>query len=185
MSQKHLNITIALGLVGLAVLLRLLPHPANFAPVTAVAIFGGAMLPRKLGLWVPLAAMIISDAVIGFYNIMPVIWVCYALIALASSFYLRRPNWRRGATLTVSASVFFFGVTNFAVWLWSGMYAHSLAGLGLCYEMALPFFRNTALSDAFYTAALFGFYALARLVAARLFKPLLQPPTTDGQLPSL
>jgi hypothetical protein len=155
-------------------MLRLLPHPANFAPITAVAIFGGAMLPRKLALWVPLSAMMISDMVIGFYNIMLVIWGCYALIALASSLWLRKPNFRRGATLTVSASVFFFIVTNFAVWAAGGMYAHTWAGLVQCYNMALPFFRNTALSDAFYTASLFSLYALVRMATAKLFKPLPQ-----------
>jgi len=157
-----------------AVMLRLLPHPANFAPVAAVAIFGGAMLPRKLALWVPLSAMMISDAVIGFYNIMLVIWGCYALIALASSLWLRKPTFRRGAALTVSASIFFFIVTNFAVWAAGGMYAHTWAGLVQCYNMALPFFRNTALSDAFYTASLFGLYALANMAAFKLFKPATQ-----------
>ncbi len=175
MNQKQINIGIALALIAGAILLRLLPHPANFAPVTAVAIFGGAMLPRKLALWVPLTAMIISDAIIGFYNIMPVIWACYALIALASSLWLRQLNFRRAAALTVSASVFFFIITNFAVWLWSGMYLHTWAGLMLCYDMALPFFRNTALSDAGYTAALFGLYALARLAVSKL----LVKPTTQ------
>ena len=174
MSQKYLNTVIAIGLIVGAVMLRLLPHPANFAPVAAIAIFGGAMLPRKLALCVPLSAMMISDMVIGFYNIMLVIWGCYALIALASSLWLRKPNFRRGATLTVSASVFFFIVTNFAVWAAGGMYAHTWTGLIQCYNMALPFFRNTVLSDAFYAASLFGLYALARMAAVKLFKPVTQ-----------
>ena len=63
--QTQFNLTVALCLVFLAVSLRLLPHPANFAPVAAVALFGGAILPRRLSVVVPVVAMILSDAVIG------------------------------------------------------------------------------------------------------------------------
>jgi hypothetical protein len=136
-----------------------LPHPANFAPVAAVAIFGGAALPRKLALLAPLTAMILSDAIIGFHDLILVTWGCYGLFALASSYAMKKPSFLRGASLTVAASLTFFSVSNFAVWLWSGMYAHSLAGLSQCFAMALPFFRNTFLSDIIYTGALFGIYA--------------------------
>jgi len=166
--KSNLNFTIAVGLILLAVSLRLLPHPANFAPVAAVAIFGGAVLPRRLAVWVPFVAMALSDLVIGFYNIMPVTWGCYVLIALASSYWLRKPGFLRGVSLTLSSSLFFFAVTNFAVWLWSSMYAHTWSGLAQCYTMALPFFRNTALSDLFYTATLFAVYVLATKAGVRL-----------------
>jgi len=166
--RSTLNLAIAISLILLAVGLRLLPHPANFAPVAAVANFGGAILPRRLALWVPFVAMALSDLVIGFYNIMPVTWGCYILIALASSYWLRKPSVLRGASLTISASLFFFFVTNFAVWLWGNMYTHTWSGLALCYSMALPFFRNTALSDLIYTASLFGAYALAMKLSSKL-----------------
>lgn len=163
--DKHLQLAVALSLVVFAISLRLLPHPANFAPVAAVAIFGGSVLPRKIAVWVPLVAMILSDAVIGFYSMMPVTWACYVAIAFASSIWLRKPNVLKGAILTISSSLFFFVVTNFAVWLNSGIYTHSWNGLARCYVMALPFFRNTAASDLFYTAALFGLFALATQAA--------------------
>ncbi len=154
------NILIAVCLILLAAGLRLLPHPANFVPVAAVAIFGGTVLPRRFAIWVPVAAMMASDLVIGLHNLILVTWGCYALIALASTYVMRRPKFVRGAALTLGSSLFFFTVTNFAVWVWGQMYAHTWAGLAQCYEMALPFFRNTALSDALYTASLFGIYAL-------------------------
>ncbi len=160
MRDRRASLGIALGLLTVAVLLRLMPHPANFAPVTAVAIFGGAVLPRKVAFWLPLAVMVISDIVIGFYSIMPVIWACYLLIALASCLWLRHPTLLKGAVLTLGASVGFFIITNFAVWVTSGIYAHTTAGLLQCYTMALPFFRNTLLSDILYTSALFGLYSL-------------------------
>lgn len=165
--EQLLNTGIALCLIALAVTLRILPHPANFAPVAAVAIFGGAILPRKMAVWTPVAAMMISDLVIGLHNLIAVTWGCYALIALASSYWLRKPNLRRGLALTLSGSLLFFFATNFAVWVWSGMYAHTWQGLGQCFSLALPFFRNTALSDLIYSGALFGAYYLAVKLSAR------------------
>jgi hypothetical protein len=159
--SETFSLIIAIILVVLAVALRLLPHPANFAPIAAVAIFGGAILPRRYALSVPLAAIIVSDLVIGLHSLVLVTWSCFALIALASHQWLKRPTFLRGLALVLSSSIFFFTVSNLAVWLWSGMYAHSLAGLARCFELALPFFRNTALSDIVYSAALFGLYIAA------------------------
>ncbi|HCM51534.1 TPA: hypothetical protein DIS56_00120 [Candidatus Saccharibacteria bacterium] len=165
---RTFDIAIAVCLIAIVVSLRLLPHPANFAPVAAAAIFGGAVLPRRLALAVPLAAMIASDLIIGLHDLVLLTWGSYALFALTSSFWLRKLTLLRGATLTISASLFFFVVTNFGVWLTSGMYAHTWAGLVRCYELALPFFRNTLMSDIVYTAVLFGAYGLAIKVGQRL-----------------
>ncbi len=108
MKEKYAPAAIALSLIAIAVTLRILPHPANFAPVGAVSIFGGAILPKRMSVLVPLLAMMISDAVIGFYSLMPLIWACYLIIALASSHWLRPVKLRRGIGLTLGASVFFF-----------------------------------------------------------------------------
>jgi hypothetical protein len=159
MKSNHYPLAIAVCLILLGITLRILPHPANFAPIAAISIFGGAVLPKRAAIWVPLIAMILSDAIIGFYSLMPLIWACYLLIALASSRWLGSVF--TGVTLTVLSSLFFFIVTNFGVWLTSGMYSHNWSGLLSCYTLALPFLRNTLMSDAMYTAALFGVYALA------------------------
>lgn len=175
MKAERLQLAAALVLVVLGVALRLLPHPANFAPIAAVAIFGGAVLPRRIAVWVPLTAMVVSDLFIGFYGMMPITWGCYLLIAAAGSQWLRRPNLFRGATLALASSLFFFAVTNFAVWLTSGMYAHTWAGFVHCYVMALPFFRNTAASDLLYVVTLFTIYAFVGRVTqgrVRLIAPL-------------
>lgn len=165
---KRYQLAIALALITLGVVLRVLPHPANFAPVAALALFGGAVLPRRYAVLVPLGAMVISDTLIGWYSLMPVTWGCYVLIALASRAWLRGRGLGRGVALTAGASVFFFVVTNFAVWVGGGLYPHTMAGLERCFVLALPFFRNTALSDIVYTASLFGLYALATRAGAKL-----------------
>lgn len=166
--NQVINASIALALISLAVVLRILPHPANFAPVAAVAIFGGAILPRRLAIWTPVAAMVASDLIIGLHNLILVTWGCYALIALASSRWLKRPSFKKGMGLTLGSSLFFFFATNFAVWIWSGMYEHTFKGLSQCFAMALPFFRGTALSDLVYTGALFGAYYLAVRLSSRI-----------------
>lgn len=168
--KSNINILIALCLIGLGISLRLLPHPANFAPITAIALFGGAVLPRRWGLWVPLAAMILTDAVIGFHDLILITWGFYAVVALVASHWLKKPTLLKGVTLTFGSSLVFFLVSNFAVWVSSGMYEHTLSGLVRCFELALPFFRNTFLSDVIYTAALFGLYALATKLSYRLLK---------------
>jgi hypothetical protein len=167
--EQRYGLAIALCLIAFAVCLRLLPHPANVAPVAAVAIFGGAILPRRLAAWLPVVVMALSDAFIGFYDyrIMLVVWGGYFAIALASSRWLRQPTWKAGVLLTISGSTFFFLVSNAAVWEWGGMYAHSAVGLIRCYIMALPFFRNTLVGDLFYTALLFGIYTYAVRAGAK------------------
>lgn len=161
MKEKYFPTILALTLIALGVTMRIAPHPANFAPITAIAIFGGSVLPKRISVWAPLGAMVISDAIIGFYPLMPLVWFCYLIIALASSRYLRPRSLARGAVMTLSASLFFFVVTNVGVWATSGMYAHTWSGLARCYLLAVPFFRNSLLSDLLYTAALFGIFAMA------------------------
>lgn len=150
------------AVVLLAALARLLPHPPNFAPVAALALFAGAHLSRKAwALAVPLAAMLLSDAYLGFHDLTLVVYGAFAA-AVGIGFLLRgrcRLPMIAGASLT--SSVLFFVVTNFAVWAVGSIYPKTVAGLAACYAAAIPFFHNTLAGDAFYTAVLFGGWALA------------------------
>jgi len=159
---------IAIGLVGLDVVARLLPHAPNFTPVAASALFAGAVLRSRVSaLAVPIAAMLISDLVLGCpdWRIMAVVYA-----ALAAPAVLGRWGHPRGAIvfapLAVSSSLLFFASTNFAVWAFSGIYALDLAGLIACYVGALPFLYNTLLGDMFWTALLFGGWWSARVLLA-------------------
>lgn len=156
---------VALGLLAFGIGLRVLPHPANFAPLTAVAIFGGAKLPKRYAVAVAVTAAVVTDFVFGFYNIVPIVWGCYAVMALMSHRLLRAPGMWRGVWVTFMNSSFFFMVTNFAVWAFGGLYAHTAAGLAQCYALAIPFFRNSLLGDFIYTASLFGLSAVVALLA--------------------
>ena len=154
------------GLVLGAAALRLLPHPPNFTPIAAIALFGGAHFERKRWAFaVPLAAMALSDAVLRVvfgWGFDPVVYATFAVI-VCLGFLLRN---RKTAPLPVAgaslaAAMIFYLTTNFAVWAASGMYAKTLAGLITCYVAAIPFFGPTVAGDLFYSAVLFGGFAWA------------------------
>ncbi len=146
-----------------AALLRLLPHPPNFSPITAIALFGGAYFShRGLALIVPLLAMGISDLFLGFHQVMPFVYGSF-LVAVVIGFALKsNKKVLPIATGAVGASVLFFLVTNFGVWLTGTMYPATFSGLIACYTAAIPFFQNTLLSGLLYSGVLFGSFELLK-----------------------
>lgn len=158
--------------VLLAALARLIPHPPNVAPVAAMALFGGAHFARKgWAVAVPLAVMLISDTLLGFHGLMPVVYFVFAAI-VGIGFLLRdRRTPFQIAGASVAGSVLFFVVTNFGVWMVGSLYPKTLEGLVACYTIAIPLFQNTVLGDAFFVSVLFGGFALAE----RRFPALSRP----------
>jgi MYXO-CTERM domain-containing protein len=159
------------ALIAAGALLRIVPHPPNFQPVDALALFGGGVLALPWGGLVPLAAMALSDAALGYLPgaDQSAVWVygSFVLITLLGAAALRRRRTPlRVAGTALGASVLFFAVTNFGVWLGT-LYPHTLAGLRADYIAAIPFYRATALSDLGYSLALFGIYDGALRLAHR------------------
>ncbi len=151
------------SLIVLAAISRVLPHPPNFTAVGALALFAGANGSRRTAWTVPLLALVASDVIIGFYNplVMAFVYGGFAAsIWIGWRFLRAKTSPLRIVISTLSGSIVFFVLSNFACWL-AGMYPRTLIGLGECYVMALPFFRNTVLGDFTYSAALFGLYELA------------------------
>jgi hypothetical protein len=161
MNANTTRLVAILTAIVAAAALRLVPHPPNFAPIAAMALFSGAQLgKRPLAFVAPLGAMLLSDAVIGFHSGVPFVYASVAVIVLLGWFALSRVTVLRLAGAAVASSVLFFLVTNFGTWLLSGMYPMSATGLAACYVAAVPFFQNTVAGDLFYTGALFGGFAL-------------------------
>jgi hypothetical protein len=150
------------GMVLAAAALRLLPHPMNFAPVGALAFFGGASFrSKRMALALPLVSLIAGDIFIGFHRLMPYVYLSF-LVSVAIGFWLRRSRTvaRIGAGVLAGAIQFFL-VTNFALWAASiGAYPKTPAGLAACYIAGIPDFWNTLAGDTFYSAVLFGGLAL-------------------------
>ncbi len=152
-----------------AALTRLLPHPPNFTPITAIALFGGTLFPARWACFITLGAMLLSDVALGivagdwavtFHPTLPAVYGSLILAVLLASALLR-PRFALGRLVgvTVASSLLFFVVTNFAVWLVGGLYPRTWEGLLACYVAALPFFRNSFLGDMLYTGLLFGIAA--------------------------
>ena len=165
---------ILVSAVLLAAVTRLIPHPPNFAPITAMALFGAATLTdKRLALLTPLLALFVSDLCIealhrmglmaawGIYSGMWVTYTAFLLITVIGFLLRRHRSAPAIAAATLAGSVVFFLVSNFGVWACWNVYPHTLEGLWTCYTAAIPFFRNTLLGDAVYSTVLFGGFALA------------------------
>ena len=157
------------AIVGAAAL-RLVPHPPNFTPIGAMALFSGAYLGRRgaIALAAPLGALLLSDLVLGFYRGMPTVYFSVALIVLLGGMALKRVSPIRVGAAAIVSSILFFAITNFGMWLFSGFYPRTLLGLETCYIAAIPFFQNTLAGDLFYATMLFGGFRIAELLMPRI-----------------
>lgn len=141
---------------------RILPHPVNVTPITAMALFSGAYFSNKgTAFIIPWLAMLLSDCVIGFHSQLVMVYLSFA-VTVCIGFALR--SQKRIFPIcfaTLASSTLFFLITNFGVWFFDQLYPKTFNGLWACYTAAIPFFRNSLLGDFFYGAVLFGTFALA------------------------
>lgn len=166
------SILIVTGLIIFAALTRLLPHAYNFTPIGAIALFGAAYFTRKKwALIVPLIAIWMSDLLLnnlvysefyegftfftsGFFYI----YGSIAMIVILGYYLLRKITFGRVLGGALGASVIFFVVSNFGVWISGSMYPMTFEGLLACYTAAIPFFHYTIAGNVVYSAVLFGAY---------------------------
>jgi len=161
-------------LITLGVLSRFFIHFSNFTPILAIALFAGFYLSKRNALIVPLVMMVISDAFVGFHDMILFTW---GTILLTSYIGIRNRDNKSIKTVafaSIGSAVIFHIVTNFAVWVFYTTYPKSIAGLIECYVAAIPYFRGTLLSTIIYTAVLFGGYEFlaARIKNTRFAKAL-------------
>ena len=163
-----------IGIILLAALSRLLPHPPNFSPVEAVALFGGAYFAkRSTAVWVPLLAMLISDLALSLINGgiyseyflsagFVLVYVCIALSTVLGFGLRGRVTAVRVVGYSLLGSLLFFLITNFGAWLGSSMYPQTGTGLVAAYVAGIPFFQNTVIGTLFYATLMFGSFATLR-----------------------
>lgn len=168
--MKTNKVILASLLVLAAVFSRLIPHPPNFTPIAATALFGGAYFnDKKLSFAIPLIALFLSDLILGLHTLLPVVYACFALIVLIGFRLRENKSVTKVGIAAISSSVIFFIVTNFGVWLIGSYYSKTIEGLTACYVAAIPFFQNSLSGDLFYTGVLFGGFELVRK-----YTPILQ-----------
>jgi len=158
----------ALGLTVLAGILRLLPHPWNFAPAGAMSLFAGSRLQGWQAYLVPLLLMAATDPLRtslyhpgfpAFRGETPFIYGSLLISVWIGRRWVQNPTVSRVAVAATAGSLQFFLITNAAAWLIEGMYPLTAAGLAACYIAAIPFLGNTLASDLAYSGLLFGAYA--------------------------
>jgi hypothetical protein len=128
-------------------------------------------MPRRWALVLPLLAIIISDLIIGFHDLIIYTWGSFALIALLGRWILKgRIKPSRIYSASIASSTLFFVITNFGVWAQGWLYPRTVQGLVDAYVMALPFYRNTLIGDLIFVSLLFGAYALIHALVPQLLK---------------
>jgi len=174
--KVHLRFGIVSLMVLLAAFSRLLPHPSNFAPIGAIALFGAAYFSQRIIAFViPIISMWLSDLVINnviyaqyfdhfvwFYQGFYWTYGSFILIGLLGLLVLKRIKIQNIFMASIFASIIFFLISNFGVWVSTTMYPHNFSGLIACYTAGLPFFKNTLLGDLAYTGILFGVFEFAQ-----------------------
>jgi hypothetical protein len=171
----YLRTALALIMIVLAALLRIMPHPWNFTPIGAMALFSGAIIrDRRLAFLFPLLMLFAGDLFIGFHKLIPLVYASF-LVSVALGFLLRhRRTLGRIASMTLLGAIQFFLVTNLGVWLLLNTFPKTAAGLLACYIAGAPLFRNTLAGDAIFVTFLFGGYALAERFVPRLRESALE-----------
>lgn len=157
--KNRTRIFVAIGILTLAVLTRLIPHPWGFTAMGAATLFCGFYLKDKtFKYFLPLLAFFISDLILGLHSTMIFIY-----FALAVSVYVGEKiqlQWKSWLSISLFNSLTFFFITNFGVWLSTNLYAKNISGLLQSYTMALPFLERQLVGDFLFGSVLFGIYSL-------------------------
>ena len=118
-------------LILVAALSRLLPHPPNATAMGAIALFGGAYFSNRwVSLFVPLATLFASDLILNnvvyaafnkgqfvwFYGGAAWVYGSFAAAIVLSWFLLKKIDAKNVFIASITGSILFFAVTNFAAW---------------------------------------------------------------------
>lgn len=175
----QLKIISIIALMGFATIYRVLPHPPNFGPMTAIALFSGVLMGRRyLAMLIPIIVLYISDLIINntynrsfFPDTEGVVWfspymainfICFGLFVVGGAYFLKRYSFSKLLIASVSASLIFFLLSNIGSWWASPIYPKNLTGVGASLLAGLPFLKNGLLGDLFFTGVIFGLYGWVR-----------------------
>ena len=162
MNSANFKFYSAMVLIIILAFSRIIPHPPNFTPILGMAVFAGAIFDKKIySFLILLLAMILSDLFLGFHSSMLIIYFAIFLNVVIGIYLISKIDYFKICISLVLGSLVFFIITNFAVWVSSDMYPHSLEGLLACYTMALPFLQSTVISTVLYGIGAFFIFELS------------------------
>jgi hypothetical protein len=153
---------LALVLIVLGVLSRLVPHPPNMTAVVGVTLLGAYGIRNGwLAAIIPLATMALADIVLGWHSSALFTYAGMLAGTFIGRWLLPKVSALRLGGAAFLASLAFFVVSNFGVWL-GGYYGYGLDGLIACYVAAIPFWGSSLIGDLGSTAILFAVFLYAR-----------------------
>ena len=175
--QNNSSILTAAFLILVAAVTRYFPHPPNFTAIGAMAIFGGAAISnKKLAFLLPLTALFLSDVALqlfsstkGFYGTSQYFVYGAFMIITALSTLMKKKSATNIFFAAIWSGVIFFIISNFGTWVSGDLYPKTLNGLSTCFIEAIPFYKNeffgnfllnTVFGNLFFSAILFGIYAI-------------------------
>lgn len=169
MKNKTLIFLAITAIILFGFTIRLFPSFPNFAPMGALALFAVAFYKRKyLAFIVPAIVWWGSDLYLNnfvyplnegftfFSSFQLYSIISIALIVALGTVLFKKLSLTKIALGSVSASLIFFIVSNFGVWMQGALYPKTFSGLVSCYTMAIPFYRATFVSDMIFTFVFFG-----------------------------
>ena len=187
MSAKKINPCFAVLLLLMIVVATMrIPNAAqltawaNFTPIGAMGLFGGAYFISKWKAFAfPLLTLLISDLIInlfvfyGKYGAMYsgwyVIYGVFALIVFYGKRILQKVSEKNVVIASLVAAVSHWLIADFIVWIGGGIDLRTMtpltknwAGLVQCYVQGFPFVKNFLIGTLVYSGILFGGFELAK-----------------------
>ena len=100
-----------------AAIVRILPHPWNFTPIGAMALFSGAKLGKKWQAFLfPLAGLFLGDLFVGFHRLIPIVYFSFCISVLIGMAFRRKQTPGPLSLATLLGAIQFFLITNFGMW---------------------------------------------------------------------
>ena len=176
--MKHLNqkqIKLLLSLVTVGIVSRFLPHPPNVTAVAAASLFAGAILNSRIfAVMLPMVIMYLSDFAINntlmrsyfpnheglvlWSSYMTWVYIGFAATALIGFYFLKNRNNAKLAGGAVLATLVFWLLSNYGMFIEPGRYPQTFAGAIACYTLSLPFLLYSLIGNLIFTFAIFGIY---------------------------
>jgi hypothetical protein len=141
---------------------------ANFSPVGAMALFGGAYFSNRWkGILFPVLTLFVSDFILhqtvfrqygnGFlYSGWYLVYGAFALMAIAGHLIMKHVTVNRFVISTLVCVFIHWIITDLGVWYRSSLYTQNFTGYLHCLVVAIPFELKFLASTVIYGAIMFG-----------------------------
>lgn len=156
--MKYLKISVGI-FIALAAS-RFFPHPPNFTSLLALSFYIPALFGRKHILSIIICFML-TDLIIGFHTTTLFTWGSVAIIGYFSHYFLKSISTRLFGVF--SATLIFFIISNFGVWMSSILHGNYNLNLLETYFIAIPFYGNTLISTIVFSLIIEGLISFKKV----------------------